>query len=332
MMNFIRFSTWKNKLSPFLSLMYAFFYKNSNIDLEKELKTVILMLLGIVLIAIWASLINNYYDINTDSIVGKSNEMVKLNPFYRKLSIVISFVSCFIYCYFSLFNLWTIIFFGLACLCFLLYSSSSIRLKEKPFWDLLTDGLASQFFPALFIFTFLFNGNFKENYIYIYSGSLWLFFAMGVRALIMHQYQDEEKDRNAYLSTYVIGSNVETRNKIEFLLLFCEILFFSIFAFSINSIAFGLTIFLYILFILILRKYFSYIKIVYFHLNEKHQNRIFLYDAYTFFILCILGLLCIKNVQNILLVFFHLIVFHNTIILKLWKILKERGRSYFLVY
>ena len=87
-MNFIRFSTWKNKLSPFLSLIYAFFYKNSNICLEKELKTAIILIFGIVLIAIWASLINNYYDINFDSKVGKSNEMVKINPFYRKLSSV----------------------------------------------------------------------------------------------------------------------------------------------------------------------------------------------------------------------------------------------------
>jgi len=323
-MNFIRFSTWKNKLSPFLSLMYAFLYKNSNVDLEKELETVVFLLVGIVLIAIWASLINNYYDINVDNMVGKSNEMAKINSFYRKLSLVISLVLCLIYCYFLSKNKLTIIFFGLACLCFFLYSCRSIRLKEKPFWDLLTDGLASQFFPALFIFSFLVKGNFNENYIFIYSGSLWLFFAMGVRALIMHQYQDEEKDRYSSLNTYVIGSNVKARNRFEFFLLFCEILFFTIFAFSINWRAFGLTIFLYVLFMLILKNYFSNIKMVYFHLNEKLKNRIFLYDAYAFFIFCILGLLYIKNTQNILLLFFHLIVFYNTIILKLWQLLKER--------
>jgi hypothetical protein len=327
-MNFIRFSTWKNKLSPFLSLIYAFYYKNSNICLEKELKTAIILIFGIVLIAIWASLINNYYDINFDSKVGKSNEMVTINPFYRKLSIVISFVSCSVYCYLSLNNILTIIFFGLACLNFLLYSSSSIRLKEKPLWDLLTDGLASQFFPALFIFAFLFKGDFNENNIFIYAGSLWLFFAMGVRALIIHQYQDEEKDRNALLNTYVIGCNVNARNRLEFILLICEIIFFTIFAISINRIAFVLSAFIYLLFFLILRKYFSQVEIIYFHSNEKPKYRIFLYDAYTVFILCILGLLCIQNMQNILLVFLHVIVFHNSVILKFWKVLKEKIIKY----
>jgi 1,4-dihydroxy-2-naphthoate octaprenyltransferase len=322
-MNFIRLSTWKNKLAPFLCLIYACFYKYFNFTTKKEIEVVFFLLVGIILIAIWASLVNNYYDIEADTKAEKPNGMANISPFVRKLSLIISILSGLVYCYFLLPNKMAILFFGLGWLCFYSYSATAIRLKEKPFFDLVTDGLASQLFPALFVFSYLFESNFQKNSVFIFSGSLWLFFAMGVRALIMHQYRDEEKDRQAGLNTYLLGSKAEIRKKTEVFLLICEVLFFTVFAFSIHWIAFCLPIGLYGLFIFILKKYFANIKIVRFNLNVAGKHRIFLYDAYTLFIFCILGLLCWQNIQNSILVVFHLFLFHVAILVKLWQILKK---------
>jgi hypothetical protein len=323
MMNFIRLSTWKNKLAPFLCLIYAFFYKTPHIVLENQAKTIFFLLTGIVLIAIWASLVNNYYDIDDDTKVGKPNGMAKISPFLRKLSLVFCQILGLFFCSFLLPNKLPILFYGLSWLCFYLYSSAAIRLKEKPFFDLLTDGLASQLFPSLYIFAYLFEGNFQGNYTFVISGSLWLFFSMGVRALIMHQYRDEEKDQQVGLNTYVLGSKAVARKNTERFLLVFEIAFFTVFAFSIHWIAFILPMFLYGVLFLIFKKSFANIKIVYFNLNVTAKHRIFLYDAYTLFTFCLLGLLCWKNLQNSVFVVFHLLLFHVAILSKMWKFLKQ---------
>lgn len=322
-MNFIRLSTWKNKLAPFLCLIYSYFYKNPNIGLEKQLNTIFFLLSGVVLIAIWASLINNYYDIEDDTRAGKPNGMAKTSPFLRKLSLTLCILLGLVYCYFIWPNKPEIIFYALAWPCFYLYSSTTVRLKEKPFFDLLTDGLGSQLFPSLFIFAFLFEGNFQGNYVFIFSGCLWLFFSMGVRALIIHQYSDEEKDKQVGLNTFVLGSKAIVRKNTEFFLLSSEIVFFTIFAFSIHWIAFCLPVFMYGILFFIFKKNSPDLEFVNFNLKTTDKNRIFLYDAYTLFIFCILTLLCWQNVQNCVFFVFHLLLFHATILMKMWHLLRK---------
>lgn len=146
---------------------------------------------------------------------------------------------------------------------------------------------------------------------------------MGVRALIMHQYCDEEKDQQVGLNTYVLGSKAVVRKKTELFVLSFEITFFTVFVFSIHWIAFILPMFLYGVLFLILKKSFVNIKIVYFNLNVTAKHRIFLYDAYTLFTFCLLGLLCWQNLQNSVFVVFHLLLFHVAILAKMWKFLKE---------
>lgn len=322
-MDFIRLSTWQNKLAPFLGLIYAFFYLNPDLIFEKKVKNLIILLFGIILIAIWASLVNNYYDIDVDTKAGKTNGMAKIQPNYRRLILALSIILGFVYTCFLLKDKLVILFYSLSYICFYLYSSTSIRLKEKPFFDLITDGLGSQLFPTLFIFAFLFNSNFKDNYVFIFSGALWLFFAMGVRALIMHQYDDEEKDRLASLNTYVIGIKNTSRKKIEFSFLIFEIVFFSVFAFSIHWISFFVPFFLYATTFFIIKKKFSNLKIVYFKLKSEGNYRIFMYDSYTIFIFSILCLLCWQNVLNIIFVIFHLLLFHNFFIAKIWRLVRS---------
>ncbi|MBK0381797.1 UbiA family prenyltransferase [Pedobacter sp. SD-b] len=322
-MEFIRLSTWQNKLAPFLCLIYSFFYKNPNIGFQIKVKTLFILLLGIIIIAIWASLVNNYYDIEFDIKVGKPNGMAKLRPTTRKLTLALSIVFGLIYSYFLLNHNLTIILYGLSFICFYLYSSNAIRLKEKPFLDLLADGLDSQLFPSLFIFAFLFNANFSNNYIFVFSGALWLFFSMGIRALIMHQYLDEEKDKVVSLNTYVVGSDPALKNKIESSLLILEIFSFIIFAFSINWITFFIPILIYGVFIFTIKKKLFSLKFVYFRCNSTSNYRIFMYDAYTLFTFCTLALLCLQNTINCVFIVFHLLMFHTLFIVKTWNFLAK---------
>ncbi|TDB67390.1 UbiA family prenyltransferase [Arundinibacter roseus] len=318
-MNFIRLSTWKNKLAPFLCIMYAFYYKNPFTVFEKQLQIIFFLLVGIILLAIWASLINNYFDLEVDTKVGKPNGMAGITPFFRVVSLLLCMLTGLVYTYFLLSYKLSILFYGLSWLCFYVYSATSIRLKEKPFLDLLADGLASQLFPSLFIFVFLFKEDFQNNYLFIFSGSLWLFFAMGVRALIIHQYGDKEKDQKAGLTTYVVGINEVIRKNTELFLLFLEIIAFTVFALSIHWISFILPLVCYIVLFYVLIHSYQNIRIVYFKVTNEEAHRIFLYDAYTLFVFCLLGLLCWQNYQNLVLLVVHLLVFHSAILVKMYN-------------
>ena len=304
-----------------MCLMYAFFCTSSYVNFEIKVRVIFFLLTGIILVAVWASLVNNYYDVEVDVKAGKPNGMTVISPFLRKLSLVFCLMVGLIFCNFIMPNKIAVLFYSLSWICFFLYSSNITRFKEKPFFDLLSDGLASQFFPSLFIFAYLFGDNFGDNYFFIFSGSFWLLLSMGVRALIMHQYCDEEKDRQAGLNTYVLGTNVTIRKKVESFLMIFEVVFFAIFALSIHWVTLIIPILLYGIWFLVLIKHTN-LKIVYFNLNVGGRYRIFLYNAYVLFVFCLLGFLCWQDYKNIIFVFLHLFLFHFAIVVKMWQSLK----------
>ncbi|WP_343613160.1 UbiA family prenyltransferase [Flavobacterium sp.] len=322
-LKFIRIGTWWFKLPPFLVLIYLYFIKANIKDIRYESYLILFLLLGLIIGAIFASLINNYYDQEDDTIAGKENLMARLDKRSQLITLGTIFLMGILYSFFLLSNIFALVFYWLGWICFYLYSCKQFRLKEKTYFGIILDGLGSQFFPSLFIFAFLFNGYINNDLTYIISGSIWMLFSFGMRSLIIHQYYDYENDLKAGVSTFVNSSSESVKNAFKFFILIIEFLSFLIFNFSINLWVLILPLGLYVLLLIALRIIFN-VKYYFFKPHRNYKSRSLFFDFYvTILPFSILLLLCLKNSENILLLALSIIAFNVPTLLNLMNFFKK---------
>ncbi|WP_343696388.1 UbiA family prenyltransferase [Flavobacterium sp.] len=318
----IRIATWWFKLPPFLVLIYLYFIKENITDFGREIFLILFLLSGVVTIAIFASLINNYYDQEDDAVAGKENKMTNLSKTqqYLALGSIISFGILFSFLIFP--NLYALVFYWLSWFCFYLYSCKKFRLKEKRYLGIIFDGLGSQFFPSLFIFSFLYAGNIENHLVWIISGSFWMTSAFGMRSLIIHQYDDYENDLKAGVSTFVNNTVQLPRNLFKGFVLFLEIISFIIFVWGIDWHIFVFPILIYGI-ILAIFKVALNIKFYFFEPLQNQKSRSLFFDFYiTILPFTLLGLLTFKNHQNGILLVVSIILFNVPTLFNVIKFFK----------
>lgn len=321
----IRLSTWWFKLPPFLVLIYCYFIKTNIIDIYYEINVILFLLGGLILGAIFASFINNYYDSEGDAIAGKENFMGKLNKTYQLLALGSIILSGLIYSLFLLDNTLAFLFYWMGWLCFYLYSSKQFRLKEKTYLGIITDGLGSQFFPSLFIFTYLFNGNIANNITFMISGSVWMLCAFGMRALITHQYYDFDNDVKAGVVTFINSSSQKVITRFSIFVLLAECVSFLIFIGIVDWTIFIFSFSIYILSLLLLRLLFK-VKLYFFQPFPSHKCRSLLFDYYiTILPVIILLFLTLKNGDNILLLLASVLLFNISTFFGLYSFIKTKS-------
>lgn len=322
-LKFIRIGTWWFKLPPFLILIYSYFVKTNIKDIRYEIYPILFLLSGLIIGAVFASLINNYYDQEDDVIAGKENLMTNLNKTSQLITLGSIFSLGLFYSFLLLDNMFALLFYWLGWICFYLYSSKKFRLKEKAYFGIILDGLGSQFFPSLFIFTFLLNGYINNNLTYILSGSLWMLFSFGMRSLIIHQYYDYENDMKAGVSTFVNSSPRSVKNGFKFFILIIEIASFLIFNLCIDLRILILPLILYASSLIILGMMFN-VKYYFFKPYFNHKSRSLFFDFYiTILPLSILLLLCLKNRENISLLVLSILIFNIPTLFNLIFFLKK---------
>lgn len=306
----IRIATWWFKLPPFLVLIYLYFIKENVNDFGQETFLIIFLLLGVISIAVFASLINNYFDQEDDLIAGKENKMNNLSQNYQFIVLGSAVLVGIIYSTFLFPNFYALVFYWLSWICFYIYSCRQFRLKEKTYLGVIFDGLGSQFFPTLFIFSFLYKGEIGDHLIWIISGSLWMTFSFGMRSLIIHQYDDYENDIKAGVSTFVNDTDFFSRNLFQRFVLLIEILSFMVFIWAINWQIFVLPILIYVLLLVILKANFN-IKFYFFEPLQNQKSRSLFFDFYiTILPFALLGLLTLKNYRNGILLLVSVILFN----------------------
>lgn len=321
---FIRVSTWWFKLPPFLVLIYLYFIKANIKDIRHEISLILFLLSGLILGAVFASLINNYYDQEDDTAAGKENFMAKLNKKYQLFTLSITFLFGVIYSYFLLNTIFALLFYWLGWVCFYFYSSKRFRLKEKTYFGIICDGLGSQFFPSLFIFAFLFSGHIGSNITLVISGCIWMFFSFGMRSLIIHQYFDYENDLKAGVRTFVNSSLAAAKNDFKFFILLTELLSFIIFCLTIIDWRFFIFTFSIYLLLLIVLKFIFKVKYYFFEPYQNYRSRSLFFDLYiTIFPFTILSLLYVKNTENILLLIASIILFNVPTLFNALKFFKQ---------
>ena len=306
----IRITTWWFKLPPFLVLIYSYFIKENIGDIRYEIFLISFLLTGLVIGAVFASFINNYFDQEDDAIAGKYNSMINLSKNYQIIILVGIFLSGVLFSIFLISNFYAFVFYWSGWFCFYLYSSKLFRLKERAYYGIICDGLASQFFPSLFLFSFLYNEKLDENLTFVISGSVWMMFSFGMRSLIIHQYNDFENDMKSGVDTFVTNSSMSTKNIFKAFVLVVEIISFFVFIYSINSYIFIIAILFYLIFILVLNFIFD-IKFYFFAPLLKERCRSVFFDLYlTILPFTLLVFLTLNNYINIVLLILSIILFN----------------------
>lgn len=318
----IRIATWWFKLPPFLVLIYLYFIKENITDFGQEIFLILFLLSGVISIAIFASLINNYYDQEDDAIAGKENKMINLSKNQQYLTLGTIIAIGILFSFFIFPNLYALVFYWLSWFCFYSYSCKQFRLKEKRYLGIIFDGLGSQFFPTLFIFSFLYKGNIEGHLIWIISGSFWMTFAFGMRSLIIHQYDDYENDVKAGVCTFVNNTSPLSRSLFQRFILLIEIIFFMVFIWAINWHIFVLPILVYGI-LLVIFKVFLNIKFYFFEPIQNRKSRSLFFDFYiTILPFALLGLLTLKNHQNAILLVVSIILFNVPTLFNVIKFFK----------
>lgn len=306
----IRIGTWWFKLPPFLVLIYLYFIKENIQDFGHEVFLILFLLSGVISIAIFASLINNYYDQEDDAIAGKENKMISLGENYQFLVLGSSVSIGILFSVFLFPNFYALGFYWLSWFCFYIYSGKQFRLKEKAYLGVIFDGLGSQFFPTLFIFSFLYKGDIGNHLLLIISGSLWMMFSFGMRSLIIHQYDDYENDIKAGVSTFVNNTSKSSRSLFQGFVLVVEIISFTIFMWAIDWHIFIIPILFYALLLAAFKIIFK-INFYFFKPLQNQKSRSLFFDFYiTILPFALLGLLTFKNQQNAILLVFSIILFN----------------------
>ncbi|RUT72098.1 hypothetical protein D0817_00280 [Flavobacterium cupreum] len=321
----IRIGTWWFKLPPFLVLIYLYFIKENENDFGQEIFLVLFLILGIITIAVFASLINNYYDQEDDLIAGKENKMINLSQNYKYIVLGSAFFTGILYSVFLFPNFYALVFYWLSWFCFYLYSCKQFRLKEKAYLGVIFDGLGSQFFPTLFIFSFLYKGDIGNHLLFIVSGSIWMTFSFGMRSLIIHQYDDYENDIKAGVSTFVNSTSQLSKSLFQGFVLFGEIISFMVFMWAIDWQIFVFPILIYVLLLVVFKIVFT-IKFYFFKPLENERSRSLFFDFYiTILPLALLGVLTFKNYQNAILLVFSIILFNVPTLLNAMNFLKVKA-------
>lgn len=147
----------------------------------------------------FAYYINDFFDIEKDTIAGKSNYAAKHTPFLR-LIIIFSLVFLPLLIWYLLNQNTSVLFLIVIEISLLfIYSVSGIRIKERPILSVITDALYAYVIPGMVIICMYINSISLFNishFIYL----LWLFL-IGIRGILSHHISDYYNDLRSATTT-----------------------------------------------------------------------------------------------------------------------------------
>lgn len=263
--------------------------------------------------------INDYFDLEADLKVGKSNIVQPLNGVQRffLLSLLV-FMSLLPWMYLP-FTAISFILLITELFLFLIYSVKPIRLKDRAEAGVITDALYAHAIPGLFAaYTFLQLSNSASSLsvfgIVLFAS--WLFI-MGLRNILIHQIDDHKNDLLTHTHTFATKYGVTaSRAKIRRLLVPFELILFYGWCFVLHPL------YHWIAFVFLVYTVYIYFReIVQFKTGKRsvvdiHEggydflNAILLNEFYEKWLpMIILILLSIEDMHWMLFLFIHIILF-----------------------
>jgi 4-hydroxybenzoate polyprenyltransferase len=141
---------WEYKLPPMLAIAYATGLSAGK-NLYELTPRLCILLLGIIIGAVYVSIVNDFTDRKEDEASGKHNRLRNLSPQVRWFLILAPVVTGFFFAYFFLSDTLSIAMYTLCWIAFSLYSIPPFRLKKRGLSGVLADASGAHLFPTLFL-------------------------------------------------------------------------------------------------------------------------------------------------------------------------------------
>jgi 4-hydroxybenzoate polyprenyltransferase len=305
---------WDYKTPQVLSLAYATVLI-ANASMFEMLKPGFLtVFLSLVAMALYASIINDFTDLEIDLACGKSNMMQNLKPVFRLLLVLASLVVVIIAAAFIYPNIYGVIFYLLITLSISLYSFHPVRLKKRGIWGVISCASAEHLFPTLFsIAVIAFYAHFKLNVWWlIAAGTLSLMY--GIRGILWHQFLDRDNDIQSNTKTFAATTTPQLFNKYIYLIMAIELIALATVLMLMNLIYPILFLGLY-LFYLILQKLLFSTKVIVIISPKNEDFQILMQDYYILFLpVSLLLFAAVKQPLGWVVLVIHLLLFHQRLI------------------
>lgn len=205
MPNFLRIQLWWNHIVPtILTVVYFLLIKSESFD-PQVLFPLVYFLFSIIGIAAFGYFLNDWTDIESDRIAGKSNSAIKLKPFQRLL-LIFSFLTLGLLPWLILpISLATFGLLWVLIACLVVYSLPPFRFKERSLLGNICDIHYGHVLPA-FIAYHTFSIILAPALEIQGLGILFyiLLFAKGFRNIITHQIEDRKNDGQSNTETSVL--------------------------------------------------------------------------------------------------------------------------------
>ena len=187
------------------------------------------VVLGMVIGAVFVSVLNDFTDLEDDRMAGKANRLEPFSPTVRWIFLNISIAGITAYIVYGIGRLIPAIFYIAACLSFILYSVPPFRFKKKGAWGVLGDALGASIFPMIFVSTDLAMEIGFEFPSFQTAGMVVWSLAHGIRGILWHQHRDRVFDASIGSLTFATEHRVRTLKRIELLIVSTEFLAFLVF-------------------------------------------------------------------------------------------------------
>jgi 4-hydroxybenzoate polyprenyltransferase len=308
---------WDHKTPQVLSMAYATALLAGASMFGLLAPAFLMIFASLIAVAIYASIINDYTDLEIDRAVGKSNMMDKLQPIARLSLVLLSLCIVGVACYFIYPNIYGLVFYLLIILSISLYSFAPFRLKNRGILGVISCASAEHLFPTLFAVAIIsYYSAFKANAIWLAPAGT-LSFLFGVRSILWHQFLDRENDRQSGMNTYATGTDPESFRNKSVVIVIVELIALSVILFQVKLVLPVIFLVLYLVFIMLRKKIFkSAIVIVLTPKNSYFQ--ILMLDYYALFFPLSL-LICAALVQPLswIVLVIHVALFYKPIVLTL---------------
>ena len=192
---------WEYKLPPLLAVAYA-----TALSADKSLYQLAprlgVLLLGIIIGAVYVSIVNDLTDLKEDEACGKHNRLSKFPQWLRILFVFIPVLLGITFAWLFLNDVLSIVLYSLSWIAFSLYSIPPFRFKKRGFLGVLADASGAHLFTSLFLLSATANYfNMEINQMWFAAVGVWALMC-GLRGILWHQFFDRDNDLKIGLRTF----------------------------------------------------------------------------------------------------------------------------------
>lgn len=238
---------WYYKINIFFAFgLWVLLLQNQTIQLHTWLNLLVI-LLGLVIGAVFVSLINDFFDYERDLVSNKKNAITLLGKKKSLALIILCILLGVVYAFFLISNPIQRILYASMWVVFYMYSAPPFRLKNSGFWGTLADASGAQTLPVLFTIIMMSN---QTIHLWLMCAILINQLTFGLRSIFSHQCQDYNNDIKSGEITFATKYGI---NKIEMIskgLFMVELCSLALILFSTHKPLLFLSVFFYGIYLL----------------------------------------------------------------------------------